>query len=180
MATKAEITALINAIATGELNTALEVRTFAEALNTSGFNLQDNDTENILYDNAGAQTLRERLTAIETSINNIPVILAQGRVLGLNVGQSTGSISVSGDFSSGTVVADQDSANLITITFDNVLSTSNYQPVLTTLSRSGSWTADNEVLLACRSLTTSSMQLIAKEFGSNTQNVDILITLFET
>lgn len=108
--------------------------------------------------------------------------LASGRIEVGDIGGSLAGVTFTthGDFTNATVTLNQNAGqdNLYTITMPDV-GTTDYEVIINVVGKNvqASFSEDNDVLTSTRAHTATSFQIMTRDLGGGTQNVDLICTL---
>lgn len=135
--------------------------------------------------NAIETAICDELDALDTSITNLEnTILSfspknNGYFTGLDVGSSSGSLTVSGDITAA-VVTDSGSNSIILLTFANAMDNTDYDVQYSIQSISTNINDDNDLgNIVFKPVSTTQCQIAINEFDANAQNLKIRIKVYQ-
>lgn len=109
------------------------------------------------------------------------IFLAKGKIiLGDAIGTANNgqSLVTTGDYTSCTVLDTQPKDLLIRVNFSNV-GTTNYQPIMTVISKGANYNNDNDIITIARNFSTTSIQIALREIQGGIQNIDLQLSLLK-
>lgn len=175
-----DITTLLPSGGSGIL--ASNHRTVEENLKDSQFNLNDDDSGDIIYETGNIQTLKEKIEALEQSITQSTKTLRKGYVnIGNGFDLPNGSnLTVGGSDITAVVSSSNNADTLITVNFTTALTNSDYKVNPVFVSLSANFDFDNDLAaIVVRNKTASSFQLGFRNFAVATRNIRVDIEVNE-
>lgn len=103
----------------------------------------------------------------------------EGTFTGLNVGNSIGTLTVSGDISSA-VASTTSNNSIVTITLANAMANTNYDVTHTVQGLSADVNNDNDIgNMVFKIISPTQIQVAFKEVDANTQNIKVRIKVWQ-